>query len=96
MPMFNPCHPGEILREEFMRPLGLTVTATARALNVSRKVLSDIVNERAGISPLMAIRLARAFDGDPAFWLRLQNGYDLAQAGAAARKVKVKPLYKAA
>lgn len=96
MPMLNPSHPGEILREEFLKPLGLTVTATARALGVSRKVLSDIVNERAGVSPAMAIRLARAFDSDASFWLRLQNGYDLAHAATAARKFRVKPLYKAA
>lgn len=56
MPMKNPPHPGELVREECLAPLGLTVTAGAAALGVSRKVLSDVVNGRAGISALMAIR----------------------------------------
>ncbi len=95
MNMKNPSHPGALLREEWMRPLDLTVTATAKALGVSRQVLSDIVNERAGISPDMAIRIAKAFDSDAAFWLRLQTSYDLAHAQRRAKAIKVKRLYKA-
>ena len=95
MPMLNPCHPGELLREQCLKPLSLTVTATAKALGVSRQVLSDIVNRRAGISPDMAIRIAKAFDSDAAFWVRLQASYDLAQARKHERTIgrQVKALY---
>lgn len=89
MRMKNPPHPGEIVREECLVPLGLTVTAGARALGVSRKVLSDIVNGRAGISALMAIRLARVFGGAPETWLGVQAEYDLAQAERSARRLRL-------
>lgn len=94
MAMLNPSHPGELLRDQCMKPLGLSVTATAKALGVSRQVLSDIVNQHASISPEMAIRIAQAFGSDPAFWLRLQTAYDLARARKAMRKVRIKPLYR--
>jgi addiction module HigA family antidote len=61
MKMHHPPHPGEVLRELCLKPLGLTVTQTARALGVSRKTLSSILNGRAGISPEMAVRLSLAF-----------------------------------
>ena len=61
MIMFNPPHPGEILREDYVVPLELTITDLAKALRVSRKNLSEIVNEHTGISPQMAVRLAKAF-----------------------------------
>ena len=60
MRMHNPAHPGELLREEFLKPLGLTVTKTAAALDVSRQMLSNLLNGSAGISPVMAYRLAKA------------------------------------
>lgn len=75
--MFNPAHPGEILREDYLEPLGLSVTAAAEGLRVARKTLSALINERAGISPPMAYRLARAFGTSPEFWLNLQAQYDL-------------------
>lgn len=78
--MFNPPHPGDILRKDFLIPLDLTVTAAAAALGVTRKTLSAILNERAGISPAMAMRLAKAFDTSAEFWLNLQVQYDLWQA----------------
>ena len=62
MNMHNPPHPGEVLRELCIQPLGLTVTETAKSLGVSRKTLSALLNGRAGISPDMAIRLSKAFD----------------------------------
>lgn len=62
MQMYNPPHPGEIIKELCLEPLGLTVTRAAEALGVSRKTLSAILNGRAGISPEMAIRLSIAFD----------------------------------
>ena len=78
--MHNPPHPGEILRADYVEPLGLSVTEAARALGVTRKTLSAIVNERAGISPAMAHRLSKALDTTPEFWVNLQTQYDLWQA----------------
>lgn len=80
MIMYNPPHPGEILRELCLEPLEITVTDAAAALGVSRKTLSAILNGRAGISPEMAIRLAKAFDTTPESWLNQQMQYDLWQA----------------
>lgn len=79
-PMHNPPHPGEILAEECLKPLDLSVTAAAEALGVTRKTLSLILNGRAGISAPMALRLAKAFGTPPDFWLRLQIARDLWEA----------------
>lgn len=78
--MHDPPHPGEVLRLDYLEPLGLTVTEAAEALDVSRKTLSSVLNERAGISPAMAYRLAKAFDTSPELWINLQAQYDLWQA----------------
>lgn len=78
--MDNPPHPGEILRADYLEPLGLTVTEAAKALGVARKTLSAVLNERAAVSPAMAYRLARAFDTSPELWINLQAQYDLWQA----------------
>jgi addiction module HigA family antidote len=75
--MYNPPHPGEVLKELCLEPLDLTVTDAAEALGVSRKTLSSILNGRAGISPEMAIRLGKAFDTSPESWLNQQMQYDL-------------------
>lgn len=75
--MHNPPHPGEVLKELCLEPLGLTVTDAAEALGVSRKTLSSILNGRSGISPEMAIRLGKAFDTSPESWLSQQMQYDL-------------------
>lgn len=75
--MFNPPHPGEILLEEYIRPLGFTVSAFALKIGTSRKNLSEIVNEKVGISPEMALKLAKALGTSPEIWLRLQCKYDL-------------------
>ena len=78
MAMFNPAHPGEILRELYLDELGLSITEAAKGLGVSRKALSELVNGKAGISPRMAMRLSIAFPNtSPQFWLNLQNQYDL-------------------
>ena len=77
MKLHNPPHPGEILRELCLEPLGLSVTRTAQALGVSRKTLSAILNGRAGISPEMAIRLSKAFDTTAESWLNQKFQYDL-------------------
>jgi len=78
--MFNPPHPGRLARQECIEALGLTVTEAARALAVSRQTMSNLVNEDAGISPEMAIRLEQAFGSTADTWLRMQTAYDLAQA----------------
>lgn len=75
--MHNPPHPGEILREDYLKPLKLTVTGLAAKLGVSRKVLSEVINEKAGISPRMALKLAKALDTTPQIWLSMQSDYDL-------------------
>ena len=80
MPMNNPPHPGLSVRHDCLEPLGLSVTEAALRLGVSRKQLSGIVNGRSGISPVMAIRLDKAFGGGAGTWYRLQAAYDLAQA----------------
>lgn len=77
MEMFNPPHPGEILLEEYIRPLGFTVSAFALKIGTSRKNLSEIVNEKVGISPEMALKLSKALGTSPEIWLRLQSKYDL-------------------
>jgi len=92
MKMRNPPHPGEVLRELCLEPLGLSVTGAAQALGVSRKTLSSILNGRAGISAEMAIRLSIAFNTTAESWLRQQLQYDLAQAEAKRRSLRVKRL----
>jgi antitoxin HigA-1 len=79
MRMKNPPHPGRVVREECIQPLGLTVTEAARALGVTRQALNNLVNGRSGISPEMAIRLSLAFGSSAEVWLGLQMEYDLAQ-----------------
>jgi addiction module HigA family antidote len=72
-----PVHPGEILREDFMAPLKLSINALARALRVPVSHISGIVNEKRGISARMALRLARYFGTSPELWLGLQQDYEL-------------------
>ena len=90
MPMHDPPHPGGILRRQCLEPLGLSVTEAAKGLGVTRQTLSDLVNEKAGISVDMAIRLSKAFGSSPETWLGLQSAYDLAQATDRARSIKVR------
>lgn len=78
--MYDPPHPGEILRADYIEPLGLSVTAAAKALGVTRKTLSAVLNGRAGISPAMAHRLSKALETTPEFWVNLQTQFDLWQA----------------
>jgi addiction module HigA family antidote len=77
MGMYNPPYPGEIIREFCIEPLGLTVTEAAKAIGVTRKTLSALLNGRSGISPEMALRLSKVFGRSPEGWLRLQVQYDL-------------------
>jgi addiction module HigA family antidote len=89
MKMHNPPHPGEILRELCLAPLELTVTEAARALGVSRKTLSGILNGRAGISPEMAVRLSLAFGTSAESWMNQQIQYDLWHAERNRKKLRV-------
>ncbi|MEO5661082.1 MAG: HigA family addiction module antitoxin [Polaromonas sp.] len=94
----RPIHPGEILREEFLMPLGMSGNALSRALHVPATRINDIVLERRGVTPDTALRLARYFGGDAASWLNLQQAYDLKiTAQAIAKKVEreITPLTKA-
>jgi len=72
-----PVHPGEILREIFIRERNLTVTEVAKGLHIARGNLSAVVNERAGISPELAVKLSEAFGNTAQFWLNLQKNYEL-------------------
>lgn len=91
MAMKNPPHPGEIIRDVCIEPLGLTVTQAAEGLGVTRKTLSLLLNGHARISPEMAIRLSKAFGRSPESWLELQTLYDLAQIAEKAASIDVKP-----
>jgi len=79
MRMKNPPHPGRIVRQECIEPLGLTVTETAKRLGVTRQALHNLVNGKGGISAEMAVRLSKAFGSSPEVWLGMQMEYDLAQ-----------------
>lgn len=89
MSLKNPTHPGEIIKQDCLEPLHLTVTDAAKVLGVSRPTLSSLINGHNGVSPEMAIRLSKAFGSTPEFWLKLQMQYDLAQVSAKADKIKV-------
>src|SRR6266568_5069963 len=89
MPMKNPVHPGRIVRHDCLEPFGLSVTAGAKVLGVSRQALNNIINCKSGISPEMAIRLTKAFGSTEETWLRMQIAYDLAAARKNESKIKV-------
>jgi len=95
MLMYNPPHPGEIIRELCLEPLQLSVTDAAQALGVSRKTLSAILNGRAGISPEMAVRLSIAFDTTAESWLHQQTQYDLWNAEQRRKELRVRRLVAA-
>jgi len=98
MAMFNPAHPGEIIKDLVIESLGLTITDVANHLDVSRKTLSKVLNARGSVTPEMAVRLELAF-GKPSadHWLRLQNAYDLWQTRQQKESLRVSPYnFKAA
>src|SRR5271168_902137 len=90
MPMKNPVHPGRVVRHDCLEPLGLSVTEGAKVLGVTRQALNNVVNGKSGISPNMAIRLAKAFGSTPETWLRMQLAFDLAAALKEESKIKVR------
>ena len=92
MLMHNPPHPGAVLKELCLEPLGLTVTEAAKGLGVSRKTLSIILNGKSGISPEMAVRLSIAFNTSSESWLNQQSQYDLWQAEQHSKELHVTQL----
>ena len=92
MQMHNPPHPGEIIRELCIDPLGLSVTKAAEGLGVSRKTLSAVLNGRSGVSPEMALRLSKSLGRSPESWLAMQDAYDLWQARKQVKLGKVKKI----
>jgi antitoxin HigA-1 len=92
MRMHKPAHPGEVLKEMYINPLSLTITETARALGITRKALSELINGRTGVSTEMALRLSKAFGTTPELWLNMQRNFDLIRAQKRVRLSKVKIL----
>jgi addiction module HigA family antidote len=92
-----PVHPGEILRDEFLQPLGITAGGLAKNLNVPRTRIERLVNEQSALTPDTALRLARFFDMSPQFWMNLQTSYDLkVEAAAKADELAAIPVLPAA
>lgn len=95
----RPIHPGEVLREEYLAPLGMSANALARALHVPAPRINDIVRERRAVTPDTALRLARYFDTTAQFWLNLQTAFDLKIAeGESGGQIaeEVRPMQMAA
>lgn len=89
----QPIHPGKVIREDYLKPLSLTITEMATILGISRKTLSKILNERGTVTPDMALRLSRAFDTTPDLWMHLQKDFDLWHAEHNSKEwLRVKPL----
>jgi antitoxin HigA-1 len=91
--MYNPPHPGEVLRRLYMEPLKMSVAALALALGVRRPTISNLVNGKSGISPRMAIKLSKLFNTTPNLWLNMQMSYDLWQAQQIYDGNDVKKIY---
>ena len=89
MAMKNPVHPGAIVREDCLKPLGLSVAEGARRLGVGRRTLSNPVNEKAAVSIEMAYRLSKAFGSTPETWLGMQLAFDLSRSRGLEREIKV-------
>ncbi len=90
----RPTHPGEILREDFLPDYGLSVTALAEAIGVSRQSVNELLRERRSLSPEMALRLARLFGNTPEFWLNAQRAVDLWETAEALKDdvARIRPL----
>lgn len=92
MSMKNPVHPGILLKDN-IETLGISVTEFAFKLGVSRQIVSRIINQKAGISTEMALKLAKAFNTTPEFWLNMQQKYDLAQARQTTNVDNIQRMY---
>lgn len=84
-------HPGELLREEIIKANGLSITKVATMLGVTRPSISNIVNQKAAISPTMALRISKVFGGNASLWVRMQASYDLREAESKWKNIKLKP-----
>ncbi len=93
MSMFNPPHPGELLKTGYIDELNLSIAKVALMLGVSRKTVYDIINCKAAISPVMALKIAKAFNSDAEFWMNLQVKYDLFNAKRTTNLDDVQILY---
>jgi addiction module HigA family antidote len=91
MRLRNPAHPGGFVKSEVIEPLGLSVTNAAQALGVTRAALSAVLNERAHLSPEMALRLEKAFGVPMDTLMRMQNSYDIARTREREAEIKVVP-----
>jgi addiction module HigA family antidote len=89
MPMKTPAHPGRVVRNACLEPLGLSITEAAKVLGVTRQALNNVVNGKSAISPEMAIRLTKAFGSTAETWLKMQLAYDLSQARKATSSIKI-------
>jgi len=96
MPMKNPPHPGDFIRTEIIVPAGLSVTAAAAALGVSRPALSSLLNSKAALSGDMALRIEKAFGVRMDTLMRMQASYDIAQTRKREKKIHVRPIPPAA
>lgn len=93
--MLEPPHPGIVLKEEYLQPLNLTVTETAKRLNVGRQTISKILNGRSGISAEMSYRLSKLLATSPELWINMQTAYDRAQAKNNVDLSTIEPVLKA-
>ena len=89
--MKTPAHPGGFVKSEIIEPLGLSVTEAARVLGVTRPALSALLNERADLSPLMALRVEKAFGVSMDTLMRMQNSYDIAQTRKRENEIELAP-----
>ncbi len=96
MPIKNPPHPGDFIRTEILVPAGLSVTAAAQALHVSRPALSSLLNGKAGLSGDMALRIEKAFGVKMDTLMRMQSSYDIAQARKREKQIHVRRIYQLA
>jgi len=96
MEMYDPPHPGEIVREDCLKATRSERDRAAKGLGVTRKTLSSILNGRSGITAEMALRLSQAFGSTPEHWLQMQLAYDLLQAKHRAKKLHVKQFFATA
>jgi antitoxin HigA-1 len=96
MPMKSPPHPGDFVRTEIIEPAGLTVTAAAEALGVSRPALSSLLNQKASLSGEMALRIEKAFGVRMDTLMRMQSAYDIAQTRKREKQIKVRRVLRAA
>ena len=96
MPMKNPPHPGDFIRTEIIEPAGLTVTAAAAALQVSRPALSSLLNGRASVSGEMALRIEKAFGVKMDTLMRMQSSYDIARTRLRERQIRIRRIQQPA